>query len=395
MRRFIFIVILSIVTQLNSIAGNFSINGTWLLTNVKQGKKTQDIYFILNFADNNILKIKDDPIGKWKFNASEQTVSLTSTVLKELSGNYNLSITDKDNITLSNSDISMFLIKFSQESVNRENKNSNFEGSWKILAKDINITLILKLPDSFEIIEEEPGVTSRIKGDWIYNPKEDNLIFITQNSEYKGVYKISKKGESSFAVVHNKKKMKIEKLKQPEVAVERLQWKDDDFYTEDGEYKYESDINKYSFNNFEEINLVYENISKLVYSFYRLLDNNQSFETTEVSAKVNNESMDTPNIEDIFKNATQQDIETITFDEYKYIFPVNCEVFKFAGEEQIITPAGTFNCEVIEAMGDFDEKVKIWMSPEKPGIPIKIIRDLNEEPFGHYYVYELKQIIEK
>jgi hypothetical protein len=393
MKNLVFTLLAVVAFSLSLTAGNFSINGTWLLTNVKQGNKTQDVYFVLNFAENNILKINQNPIGKWNFNSQKQTISITSNVIKDIEGNYSLKNKNNKQITLSNDKLTIYLTKYDYDKVVSENKKSKLDGTWVISSNKTHTLLTLNIPDAFEIIEKEAiGVTSKVTGNWIFNSKNNSLILTTQNSDYKGLYNIIDKNKSLFTAKHNNKKLTFTKLKQPEITVERLQWEDDDFYTEDGDFKYENDIYKYPFNNSEEIDFTYENISKLIYNYYKLLDNGKTFETKEVTTAINSDSGNTPNIENIFNGEEQDKTQLVKFDEFKYIFPVNCRVFKFNGEEQITVPAGTFNCIVIEGMDNFDEKIKIWMTQDKPGIPIKIIKDLNEEPFGHYYVFELKEI---
>ncbi|MCF6357375.1 MAG: DUF3108 domain-containing protein, partial [Draconibacterium sp.] len=74
------------------------------------------------------------------------------------------------------------------------------------------------------------------------------------------------------------------------------------------------------------------------------------------------------------------------------LFPFESETYRIVGKEEIKTPAGTFNCTAIEAIGDFDESLKIWMINDKPGIIAKVIKD-KSGTFGHFIVFELSEIV--
>jgi hypothetical protein len=59
---------------------------------------------------------------------------------------------------------------------------------------------------------------------------------------------------------------------------------------------------------------------------------------------------------------------------------------------QITTPAGTFECTVLESI-DYDEvRKKLWMINDRLGIYARIIEENPDEIFGHYSVYELQEI---
>jgi len=78
---------------------------------------------------------------------------------------------------------------------------------------------------------------------------------------------------------------------------------------------------------------------------------------------------------------------------YNNFFP-RSELFPFriVGTDSISTPAGTFSCTVVEGM-DGDDKVKLWMINNKPGIYAKIIID-RYSPFDEvdYKITELQKI---
>lgn len=69
------------------------------------------------------------------------------------------------------------------------------------------------------------------------------------------------------------------------------------------------------------------------------------------------------------------------------------ELFRVTGVEDCKTSMGTFKCTVVEAIGDFDAKIKYWMINDKPGVYAKIIIAKEEgNPFDNTRVYTLKEI---
>ena len=69
------------------------------------------------------------------------------------------------------------------------------------------------------------------------------------------------------------------------------------------------------------------------------------------------------------------------------------EYFRYAGTEKVETPAGTFDCTVMEGVGDFDLKLKYWMINDKPGVYAKIIKSKEDgSPMDYTNVYMLTEI---
>ena len=74
------------------------------------------------------------------------------------------------------------------------------------------------------------------------------------------------------------------------------------------------------------------------------------------------------------------------------MYPLKENLFRVTGKETVKTPAGKFDCTVIETAGDFGIPEKLWMIDSKPGVYAKIIVDDNSEDFPHYSVFELQKI---
>jgi len=387
MKKSLFLLLISFFVT-SAFSKNNPVNGKWLMTGVEKDGKQQETYSILNFTEDGTFVVNEIPLGTWTYKSG--VVTIKSKMSKKVEGTYKVSSKEKNKISLSGENMVMLCKKYDQQTIGLTNSKSGLTGTWNLPLESGKRTMIFKQPDLFTVIDSEEGMTSTTKGTWIYDEKENTLILIALSFDLKGKSEILQIDDNSFSFEHDGNIFKATKKIQPKIAVERLQWKDDDFYTNDGDFKYQDDENKLPWNNPEQIEQSYQNITQLTYNFYKLLDDKQTFDKKELIAKINVERNDTPNVSDIFKGRNTEDV--ITFDDLKYIFPVNCEVFRYAGTEKLTTPAGTFDCTIIEAMGDFDEKVKIWMINDKPGMVAKIIKDQNDDSFGHYYVFLLNKI---
>ncbi|MBN2238122.1 MAG: hypothetical protein JW729_11220, partial [Bacteroidales bacterium] len=81
--------------------------------------------------------------------------------------------------------------------------------------------------------------------------------------------------------------------------------------------------------------------------------------------------------------------------EYSYpLYPLKDDTYRVVGQEQITTPAGTFDCTVLEVIYDYDIAKKLWMINDKIGVYAKIIED-KPGSFGKYAIFELQEIINK
>jgi hypothetical protein len=140
------------------------------------------------------------------------------------------------------------------------------------------------------------------------------------------------------------------------------------------------------------------NINQLVYNYSTLISGTNAFETKTLTADVKA----TPEeegfvIDDVFNGFDRynlpEDAEFYENPEYTNpLYPLNEETFRVVGSEKITTPAGTFDCTVVEAVNDSEVLKKLWMISDQIGIYAKIIEENPDEVWGHYSVYELQEI---
>jgi len=77
---------------------------------------------------------------------------------------------------------------------------------------------------------------------------------------------------------------------------------------------------------------------------------------------------------------------------YNRLFPEKELDFRVVGKEDVKVAAGNFKCTVVEAVGMNDNKFRMWMIDDKPGVYAKIIEQNSDSSFGYYHVFELLSI---
>ena len=177
----------------------------------------------------------------------------------------------------------------------------------------------------------------------------------------------------------------------------RLDFTIDDFFDENGDYKYYDDEGNLPWQDLSEMVTSLSKVKQLVYLFSKENQETGEFEQTELIADVaSNPNEMTVNIDYIFygydRNTLPEDAALPPNADYeKLLYPEEENTFRIAGNEEITTPAGTFNCTVIEVCTQQESQKKLWMNDDKPRIYAKIIEEKTGD-FGHYFVYELQGI---
>mgnify|MGYP000941296326 CR=1 FL=1 len=155
----------------------------------------------------------------------------------------------------------------------------------------------------------------------------------------------------------------------------------DDFFTEDGDFKYEADLEKLPWQDPMLMMMSLVNVKHLVYKYSVLVENTGVFEDITLTADVvSNPQEQELSIDNIFYGYDRYNIrEDATLppnDDYDHIlYPDEENTFRLAGSEQITTPAGTFDCAIVEVVTSRDVLKKLWMIIDKPGVYAKIIEE--------------------
>ncbi len=390
-----FITVLTLSANIN--AKDYSVTGLWLLTKVDAGGELHDVYSMIRFKDDGTVEMDDRVLGKWNYDKKANSVTITSEIIKEFTGVRKVSKLTQDEMVMSDGETTMYYKKINPEQIQEDNENSGLKGSWSVAKK----TLIFKLPNELTIIEIDGGMTSTDRGIWMYEPKEKTLTLLIRDRDFKGENSVVI-NQDEFTINHAGNEISAKKKEQPNVEVEKLKWNEEDFYNQDGDFKYPDDEEKLPWFYQSDIANYLQDVNQLVYTFYKLIDNDSSFDTFELTANVKASIEEGElQIDNIFvgvdRNSIDENQEMVVayYPEYGGVFPLNSYTLRVTGTEELTTPAGTFACTVIECMGEHDEKIKAWMINDKPGILAKVIKENSDETFGYYYIFELKEIKHK
>jgi len=397
MKKITIVLIAMLMISANIKADELQIIGKWLLTKVEVEGNIQEVYSEVIFKDDGYVEMEERVFGKWNYIKKGKTIIIESEMIKEFAGERKVSILNEDEMVLSGAESKLFFKKIDPIIIETENKNSKLEGLWKVSSDEGDKSIFFKLPDSFVSVEDLYGAKSTSKGTWIYNSKDKSLIVMTYDQGLRGLNKVLKIADNELELENKGNNIKATKVEQKFVKIERLTFSDEDFYDEDGEYKYEQDEEKLPWNDFDQLIENMAKVNQLVYDFSTLSEETESFETKKLTANVTgnmDEGIHMDNVFGGYDRATlpeDSEMPVATYSQRDKLFPFESYTFRVLGNEEIKTAAGTFNCTVIESFGDFDENIKIWMINDNPGIFAKVIRDQAGD-YGHYQVFELLEI---
>jgi len=387
-------------SQLN--AQNSSIEGEWLLEQIinHEENKAEPVYQPFSFTNTGELLIKNHPFGKWASNSKKNSLTIEA---ERIGGTYLITTLSKNELELTLNSKVLYFSKINKEQLIKDNKTSGLIGVWELQTEENHVRNLIefKEPDEISFVEMDGSYKGRSSGFWFYKPKSKELIIIGQIKHFQGLNIITSISTNEVDIKNKGIEYILKVAEQVPTKIERLTFTEEDFYTENGAFKYEEDSSKLPWNEYYEMYLSLNNIHKIIYQYDLLEKSTNTFETKILEALVStNIENDTFKIDNIFngydRNSVYEDQEfpDNEYDAFTPLYPCTASTFRVIGEEEIEVPAGTFQCVVVEAVGDFDRRLKIYMIKDQPGIIAKIISD-KPENFGHYAIYTLKEIIIK
>jgi len=381
------------------VAKDFPAGGKWLLTKVEMDGKSQEIYTDVEFKDDGYAEMEGRVFGTWEYNNKTKRFVIKSEMIKEFAGSRKVETLNAEKMIMADSKTKLFFIKLDTAKTKVNNKNSGLEGVWKTQENDEGLitTIVLELPNIFAFTETSDGYSSSAKGEWIFNPKEKTILIMTGERSFNGINSIVEISAEKLVLKHFDKTTELSKYKKPDIEVVRLKFSDEDFFTQDGDYKYEADIEKLPCEDPYQIFESLEKIKQLVYNYYKLDENSGVFSIQKLTANINtNPNDESISFDNIFEGVDRttlmedEDMPVIESNPENLLFPFDDSSFRVVGTEDVVTPAGTFKCTVVETMGDFDERIKFWMIDITPGVVAKVILD-KPGSFGYYKVFVLKE----
>ena len=197
-----------------------------------------------------------------------------------------------------------------------------------------------------------------------------------------------------------------EKAVKKAANIERLTFTQDDFYDNDGNPKYEADAEKLPWKDPMKMYEYLKWVKFLNYTMSTLVEETNALDTKELSSKMTVDiDYEEVKFDNVFvgfdRNSLPEDTEmptiTIESDNPTYAsvpFPYEGYTFRVTSKNEDITvKAGTYTCTTVELIGNNEEKIKLWMVNDKPGVVAKVIIE-GEDPFGalEYRMFELSKI---
>ena len=379
------------------------ITGSWLLIRAEVDGEIQQPYFVNEFQKSGTLVMMGMEVGTWKFKDNCKTILLEADFVDDFSGEMSiLNLTDKE-LVVNKDGAKLFYQRLDQAEITAGNKNSGLFGTWELNDfpnPEINTLLTFKEPDLMTIIERGEGYEGRISGTWIFNEKDMSLLMIgfMGDNGFNGENKVIAVDEKKLVLENNGRVIEFKRKESKPSEIERLTFSEDEFFTSDGDYKYEDEARNLPWVNWPEMKTGLINVSELVYNFSFLIEGTETFDSkilrANVEASLEEEGYQ---IDYIFYGYDSfnppDDTQIPPNPSYDLdLYPLHEDTYRIAGSEQITTPAGTFDCTVVEAIGDSELRKKLWMINDRVGIYARIIEEDPDETFGHYDIYELQEI---
>lgn len=236
-------------------------------------------------------------------------------------------------------------------------------------------------------------------GTWEYDKKQHAILMTsTDEKVLNGKAEIIEISNDNLQYNKDGVIYRLTKYDEEEEYSAMLDFSEADFFTEDGDYKYEADEEKIPWKDPSEMLRSLLNVNHLVYKCSVFNEVSRSFEDKLLTADVlTNEDEMSLSIDNVFYGFDRynlpEDMELPPNTEYvTLLYPVEEYYFRVVGTEELSTAAGTFLCTVVEAAQEEIHK-KLWMINDKPGIYAKVIVE-KRGMFGAYslQIFELNKI---
>ena len=249
-------------------------------------------------------------------------------------------------------------------------------------------------------------------GTWKYNKKQKTIVMTSDfDRDFNGeatVVKVNKKilvYKKSGATLNFTKLEKLDlppKIEHLTTIKPTLNFTYDDLLDEEGGFYYEEETAKLPWKitdvlsflkDYKDIIYTATNFSGDLEPDSFLVSSRVTYNEVEQTIDIREYSFFQKDYIDMSENPISIN-DSENYQEHLYFFPKEkVDPFKVVGTEMIETPLGSFECTVVEGIGNFDNKIKYWMINNKPGVFAKIIIVKDEDPpFGYNNIYVLKEI---
>ena len=380
--------------------------GEWMLEKVEKDGKTDFISALVDLNSNGILYFGGHMFGEWGYNNTTKKLIFNVREDKDpLNGEHPIIESNKSVFIIDVEGAKMYFSKIDREKIAKENVASDLIGIWKHINKEDSDKfqiLTFKAPNELSYVVRD-GYRQKGGGMWMFNKNEKTVILLGGSKSLEGLNNIVSISSDEISLENNGTIYSFKKEESQAAKIERLTFSQNDFYDENEEFKYYDDEKKLPWGNLfsSEMKTSLANVTQLVYNHATLIDGTELFENKTLTADVTASIDEGINIDNVFIGFDRYNVPENTafpsnnYDQYNQLYPLEDDSFRFAGNEEITTPAGTFNCTVFEVLSGSDEFKKLWMINDKPGVYAKIIEERTDDMYSYYRIYELQEIIKQ
>jgi hypothetical protein len=357
---------------------------------------------------------EDMVFGIWHYDKKTKLINITSFLISKFNGNWEIIELSKEKLILKMGDLEWHLFKYDKEVIAATNAGLDLSGLWKMESKTALVSeeaieeeaveeateeaveeaveeegsqgesyeeeYIEELPDlyfSFENVayslkEVSDGYSSNSKGDWMYKPKQNSIMFIAgRRAQITGDAKIIDHNENTLSFENNGFNYVFKKMKTVEV----------EYLTFDYEYldNNRNEDNYPPWGKFDKLSAQMTSTKMMVYQKGIYNTDLKVFDYSTIVYKTQVEDGYNVVVSEysVYGSDTTQVNEVSIGEDYgseNEFFPQErFGNYSVIGKETLTVPAGTFECTVVIGFDDNDVKYKVWMIDAMTGIYAKVI----------------------
>ncbi len=416
MKKLVLVFVMLLTVSIASAKGPKFL-GSWMSEKVIANGAVHQMFMPITFEDDNDMISEDMVFGIWRFNKKTKLINVTSFFAKEFNGDWSIEQLSKEKLVLKKGEFEWHLFAYDKSAITATNASLGLSGLWKLESKTIiqssgaeeNLEEAVEEAVEEEAVEEaveeggnqeesyqkeyqEPlpnlylsfedidyslkeisdGYSSSSKGQWMYKPKQNSILFIAgRRSAFIGEAKIIEHTDKNFSFENNGAKYVFEKKESVEIKP----------LTFDYEYldNHRNDEVMLPWGEFDKLLTQMSSINTMMYSKGVFNSELGIFDNSAVNyeTKVEDDYQVIITENTILDDGSIEENQMSIGEDYgseNIFFPLErLDDYIILGKETIGVPAGTFNCTVVIGIGEDDVKYKLWMIDDKPGVYAKII----------------------
>jgi len=365
-----------------------SVDGMWFFYKIETKGSVDEPLVETEFTKDGLIRMMSMDFGTYKHNKSKNTLVISSKK-KSFAGTYNITFSNKKMI-LKNKKSTLYFEEYNLQKISDDNKLSKLVGTWNKQDKKGTYTYKFTLPNLYTCVYNGMEMSETTKGDWIFNPQEKTLTVLSMSNPLRGKSILKSVSKSEFVILTQEGE--VSATKQVEFKIEKLNFTYEDL-PEEPTYEFPQEWNIYSMQLF--LSTLKSVDYKVTKSYSEVMVHTHIRSQLEVNRDKNKITI--LNFKLVDGKIAEQFSKKIKDDRFNNanndFFPEE-ELYPFRrlASQKVTVAAGIFQCSVYEGMNG-EDKIKLWMIEDMPGIYAKVISQ-KTGPYGEmeYTVRELEKI---